>query len=172
MGISIKGIAGFSGRRPWLVVFGWILVLVAAAVSTVTLVPTALNGGQGPTRTLEYQTAQNLVDDRFGSLDGMAANTRTEQSTISELILFVGNGIGPGDAAFDDKVSSFVEGLQAAEAESGVQILSTTWEEYPKQSSEDGTALLVFASILNESDGHIESFLHVAEEAHSDTFQA
>lgn len=172
MGISIKGIAGFSGRRPWLVVFGWILVLVAAAVSTVTLVPTALNGGQGPTRTLEYQTAQNLVDDRFGSLDGMAENTRTEQSTISELILFVGNGIGPGDAAFDDKVSSFVEGLQAAEAESGVQILSTTWEEYPKQSSEDGTALLVFASILNESDGHIESFLHVAEEAHSDTFQA
>ena len=172
MGISIKRIAGFSGRRPWLVVFGWILALVAAAVSTVTLVPTALNGGQGPTRTLEYQTAQNLVDDRFGSLDGMAANTRTEQSTISELILFVGNGIGPGDAAFDDKVSSFVEGLQAAEAESGVQILSTTWEEYPKQSSEDGTALLVFASILNESDGHIESFLHVAEEAHSDTFQA
>ena len=96
MGISIKGIAGFSGRRPWLVVFGWILVQVAAAVSTVTLVPTALNGGQGPTRTLEYQTAQNLVDDRFGSLDGMAANTRTEQSTISEhlqkaesLILFL-----------------------------------------------------------------------------------
>ena len=63
MSISIEGIASFSGRRPWLIVFCWILVLVAAGFSLTNLLPTALQGGQGPTRTLEYQKAQNLIDE-------------------------------------------------------------------------------------------------------------
>ncbi|MBO40266.1 MAG: hypothetical protein CL729_01825 [Chloroflexi bacterium] len=171
MGISIKGIAGFSGRRPWIIVLGWIIVLAAAAISTVSLVPTALNGGQGPTQTLEYQTAQNLVDERFGALDGLAQDPTSDQSTISELVLFVGDGIGPGDVTFDEKVTSFAQELIAAEDKINTEILSMSWEDYPKQTSEDGTALLVFASILEESDSHIDSFIHVAEEASSTDFR-
>ena len=101
MSISVEGIASFSGRRPWLIVFCWILVLVAAGFSLTNLLPTALQGGQGPTRTLEYQKAQNLIDERFGSLDGAAQSAESE-GTISELVLFVGKGIGPGDAVFDN----------------------------------------------------------------------
>ncbi len=169
MSISVEGIASFSGRRPWLIVFCWILVLVAAGFSLTNLLPTALQGGQGPTRTLEYQKAQNLIDERFGSLDGAAQSAESE-GTISELVLFVGKGIGPGDAVFDNKVSDFTKGLTDAESAAGVQILSTVWSNYPAQPSPDGTSLLVFASILEDAETSIGSLLHVAEEARSDDF--
>jgi RND superfamily putative drug exporter len=169
MSVSVEGIASFSGRRPWLIVFSWLLVLVAAGFSLTSLLPSALQGGQGPTRTLEYQKAQNLVDERFGSIDGVAQAGESE-GTMSELILFVGKTIGPGDAQFDSNVSNFAEDLADAESAAGVQILSTAWSNYPAQPSQDGTSLLVFASILQESETHIGSLLHVAEEARSDDF--
>ncbi|HIE82596.1 MAG TPA: hypothetical protein EYQ00_01565 [Dehalococcoidia bacterium] len=93
MGISIEGVASFSGRRPWLIVFSWLLILVAAGFSVTSLLPTALQGGQGPTQTLEYQKAQNLIDERFGPLDGESQDGESE-GTISELILFVGTTTG------------------------------------------------------------------------------
>ncbi len=169
MGISIEGVASFSGRRPWLIVFSWLLILVAAGFSVTSLLPTALQGGQGPTQTLEYQKAQNLIDERFGPLDGVSEDGESE-GEISELILFVSTTTGPGDSQFDSNVSSFAESLADTEAAAGVQILSSVWSDYPTQRSQDGTSLLVFASILRESETHMESLLHVAEEARSDDF--
>ena len=69
MSLSIEGIAGFSGRRPWWTILGWVLVLVAAMALIATQCETALDGDGGPTQTLEYQEAADLIDERFGSLD-------------------------------------------------------------------------------------------------------
>jgi uncharacterized membrane protein YdfJ with MMPL/SSD domain len=70
MRFSVEGIASFSGRRPWVVVGAWILVLVAAGMLASTMLESALEGEQGPTQVLEYERAQMLIEDRFGELDG------------------------------------------------------------------------------------------------------
>lgn len=174
MEFSIQGIAGASGRHPWLTILAWLIVIAAAAASSSMWVAEALDGQQGPTQTLEYERARELINERFGELDGTGQDEGAGESeeTFSELVLFVGEGIGPGDQVFDGKVQEFVDGVNAAQADAGVQLLSTDWTNYPSQPSQDGTSLLVFAEITGDGEENIGDLIHVAEEVHSDNFNA
>ena len=90
MKLSVEGIASFSGRRPWWTLLGWVLVLVVAGALSSTLLESALDGEQGPTQELEFKRAENLVNYRFGPLDGNDQQGASEgPETSSELILIV-----------------------------------------------------------------------------------
>jgi RND superfamily putative drug exporter len=183
MRCSVAGIAGFSGRRPWWTLLGWLLVLVAAGALASTLLESALDGEQGPTQDLEYKRTQNLINDRFGELDG---NDEQEADhgpeTSSEFVLIVAEdlGIGPGDPAFDLHVAQFSDALSVAQVEDrkaegladGVlPIMVGQFVDYEGQISDDGTTLLTSIDIYEESDHRITTLLDVAEEYSRDGFE-
>ncbi len=172
MGFSVEGITSFSGRRPWWVVAGWILTLVAAGGLASTMLESALDGGQGPTQVLEYQQAQDLINDRFGELDGTDQQDvdETGPPSSSEFVLIVSEGQKPGEVAFDQKVQDFAEALSAAEEHDEVDILIGEWGDYQGQVSPDGTSLLTSVQVREGSASDFETFLHVAEEFSSDGF--
>ena len=164
MGFSVEGIAGFSGRRPWWIVVGWILALVVAGALASTMLESALEGEQGPTQVLEFERAQMLIDERFSDLDG--AETPEEDTgpeTSGEFVLIFADSTKPGEAAFDQRVIEFSEALETAQIKADVEILVGHFSDYEGQVSEDGTTLLTSVNILSESDAHIETLLHVAE---------
>lgn len=173
MRVSVEGIASFSGRRPWLVVVGWILVLVASGVLAGTLLESALEGGQGPTQTLEYERAQILVNERFGDLDGTAQQEvdETGPPSSSEFVLILAEGLKPGDPAFDQRVAEFNDALNAAQVEDEVEVLIGNFADYPGQVSPDGTTLLTSVNVHEGSAGEIETLLHVAEEFSTDGYE-
>ncbi|NQW19308.1 MAG: MMPL family transporter [Chloroflexi bacterium] len=173
MRVSVEGVASLCGRRPWWIVAGWIVVLVAAGGLTSSLLESALDGDQGPTKVLEYERAQTLIHERFGELDGTGQNTdeETGPATSSEFVLILANGIKPGDPVFDQRVSEFGDALEAAQLEDGVEVLVGQWRDYEGQISEDGTTLLTSINILQESDGYISTLLHVTEEFTDGQFQ-
>jgi putative drug exporter of the RND superfamily len=165
MGFSVEGIASFSGRRPWWVVLGWILALVAAGALASTMLESALGGEQGPTQVLEYERAQLLIDERFAQLDGAEDKEEdTGPATSGEFILILANSTKPGEAAFDQRVVDFGDALEKAQADADIELLVGHFSDYEGQVSEDGTTLLTSVDILSESDSHIETLLHVAEE--------
>jgi RND superfamily putative drug exporter len=173
MRVSIEGIASFSGRRPWWVVAGWILVLVASGVLASTLLESALEGGQGPTQTLEYQKAQNLINDRFGELDGTTQQDvdETGPPSSSEFVVIVSDGPMPGEAAFELWKDEFNDALNTAQNEDDVEILIDNFSDYEGQVSQDGTTLLTSVNVHEGSASDFGTLLHVAEEFSVDGYE-
>ncbi|MCI0803936.1 MAG: MMPL family transporter [Chloroflexi bacterium] len=179
MNLSVEKIAGFSGRRPWWTLLGWALVLVAAGVLANTLLASALDGEQGPTGVLEYKRAQNLINDRFGELDGDDQQGADEgPATSSEFVLIVAEdlGIGPGDPAFDQRVTEFGDALAEAQAaeeleEDDLPLMVGHFRDYEGRVSDDGTTLLTSIDIYEASDGRIATLLEVTEEFTADGFE-
>jgi hypothetical protein len=69
MTLSPGSLASFSARRPWWTLLGFALVMVAALGSCISLVPDALDGEDGPIKTLEFERAENLERQRFADFD-------------------------------------------------------------------------------------------------------
>ena len=63
--MTIKSIVNFCARRPIIVVSIWILLMVAAGYLSQTYLDTALKGGQGTTKDLEFNLAQKLKDKKM-----------------------------------------------------------------------------------------------------------
>jgi putative drug exporter of the RND superfamily len=166
MRVSVEGIASFSGRRPWWVVAGWIVVLVAAGALANTLLDSALDGEQGPTQVLEYERAQILISERFDELDGKNEQSEedTGPETSGEFVLILADGLKPGDAAFDQRVTEFGEALEAAQTADDVEVMVGKFTDYEGMVSDDGTTLLTTIEVLDESAGDILTLLHVTEE--------
>ena len=173
MSLSIESVAGFSGRRPWLTILGWVLVLVGAAALSATLVPDALDGEQGPTQVLEYERAENLIDERFGSLEPEPDPEEVEgiRATQSESIIVASTSSNPGDAAFEQRIDEFSEELQHVQDEEGVQIIDGTVRDYEFQVSQDGTTALANIRIFSDREGDILTLVHVSEEFTDDEFE-
>ena len=165
MRVSVGGIASFSGRRPWWVVGGWILVLVAAGGLASTMLESALDGEQGPTKVLEYERAEMLIDERFGEIDG--TSNEEEQSgpaTSGEFVLILANNSKPGDSAFDKRVIEFGDALAKAQTDDDVEVLVGHFSDYEGMVSDDGTTLLTSVDVFEDSGADIETLLHVTEE--------
>jgi RND superfamily putative drug exporter len=167
LSISIEGIAGFSGRRPWWTLLGWLLILVAAGALASTLLESALDGDDGPTQVLENQRAEDLINDRFGSLDatepepGEGENGR---STQNEFVIVSSTTSRPGEPAFEQRIDEFGTALTAAQEEEGSEILVGTIRDYEFSVSEDGTTALATVEIYSDHEDEILTLLHVAEE--------
>ena len=166
MRVSVEGIASFSGRRPWVVVAIWILVLAGSAGLAGTLLESALEGEQGPTKVLEYERAQMLISERFGELDGTneQAEEETGPETSGEFVVILAAGLNPGDPAFDQRVTEFGEALDAAQVADGVEVLVGSFSDYEGMVSQDGTTLLTSVDVLEEHATDIATLLHVTEE--------
>lgn len=173
MRFSVEGIASFSGRRPWVVVGAWILVLVAAGMLASTMLESALEGEQGPTQVLEYERAQMLIEDRFGELDGTNEQPEEETgpATSGEFVIILAQGLNPGDAAFDQRVIEFGDALAAAQVADEVEVMQGAFSEYEGIVSEDGTTLLTTIRVFEEHDADIATLLHVTEDFTDDQFE-
>jgi len=179
MKFSVEGIASFSGRRPWWTLLGWVLVLVVAAGLTNTLLASALDGDFGPTQDLEFKRAQDLIQDRFGELDGNGQQSAEEgPETSSELVLIIAEDLGivPGDPAFDQRVAEFGDALAATDAardesKDELPVMVGHFRDYEGRVSEDGTTLLTSIDIYQDSSRRIGTLLEVTEEFTVDGFE-
>jgi len=172
MTLSPGSLASFSARRPWWTLLGFALVMVAALGSCISLVPDALDGDDGPTKTLEFERAENLERQRFADLDegngdgGHTGPNREGRPTMTEFILISSDSSVPGDAAF----TTFLLGAAAEIAESADELVVGNLAEYETQVSEDGTTLLIIVQVFESHEDDIQFLIDAAEELSEDGF--
>ncbi|MDP6823520.1 MAG: MMPL family transporter, partial [Dehalococcoidia bacterium] len=173
MTLSPGTLASASGRHPWWTLFGWVLVLAGAFALTITLVADALDGEDGPTQTLEYEKAGNLLDERFGPLDeaenadekeGQSGPDSGDRSTLTEFVLITSDSPGLTASAFDVPTAEFNEALIAAQEEADIQVLVGSFAEYSGEMSEDGTTLLTTVRVFESHENDITILTEIAED--------
>mgnify|MGYP001237192126 CR=1 FL=1 len=62
--MSLKAIAHFCAIRPFYVITAWIILMILAGFLSQQYLDDALDGGQGPTRDLEFALAKKMKDTK------------------------------------------------------------------------------------------------------------
>ena len=63
--MSLKAIAHFCAIRPFYVITAWIILMILAGFLSQQYLDDALDGGQGPTRDLEFALAKKMKDTKL-----------------------------------------------------------------------------------------------------------
>ncbi len=173
MSFSIEGIAGFSGRKPKTTILGWVLIVVVSLVLTSQLAETALDGDDGPTRELEFQTAENLIDERFGPLDQAddPSGGEATRSTSTEFVILTSSSIPADSAEFQARIEELDSEFAHVQEELDENIISGTLSDYEFQISDDGTTALAFMEIFDDREDDILTLVHAVEEVSDDQIQ-
>jgi RND superfamily putative drug exporter len=172
MTISPGSLASFSARRPWWTLLGFALVMVAALGSFISLVPDALDGDDGPTKTLEFERAANLERQRFADLDegngdgGRSGPDAGGRSTMTEFILISSDSAVPGDPEF----TTFLVDAATEIAGAAGGLVVGNLSEYETQVSEDGTTLLIIVQVFESHEDDIEFLIEAASDLNRDGF--
>jgi RND superfamily putative drug exporter len=172
MTLSPGSLASLSARRPWWTLLGFALLMVAALGSSISLVPNALDGEDGPTKTLEFERAENLERQRFADLDEEAVDNGQQgpdaggKPTITEFILISSDTFAPGEPEF----TAFLVASAAHVAETAGDLVVGGINEYVPQVSEDGTTLLISVQIFESQEDDIGFLIDAAAELSRDGF--
>ncbi len=172
MTMSPGSLASFSARRPWWTLLGFALVMVAALGSCISLVPDALDGDDGPTKTLEFEQAENLERQRFADLDeGNGDNGRSGpdaggRSTLTEFVLISSDSTVPGDPAF----TTFLVDAATEIAVAADGLVVGNLADYETQVSEDGTTLLIIVQVFESHKDNIQFLIDAAADLNQDGF--
>lgn len=171
--LSSESLARSSGKHPWWTLLAWLLVLVGAFVLSSTLLESALDGEGGPTQTLEYEKAQNLIDEKFGPLDrgetqpGDQNEDAGDKPTAMEFILITSESILINDPAFVEHSQKFGERLD----EVAGSLLVGSFNDYEPTTSEDETTNLFRLQIFEDQNAHIALLTDTAAEFSRDGFR-
>jgi RND superfamily putative drug exporter len=120
--LSTEGIAGWSARRPWLVIGLWAAALVAAIAAIAFLLPDGLTTEERLTNNPESQRADAFLEDWRG------------EDHSEEVVIVRSDSLTVDDPAFRQRVEALHAGVQAL----GPAIVAESTQYY-----ESGDASLV-----------------------------
>lgn len=150
MNISLKSIVTFSATKPFIVITLWILLIVASAILSQSLLDSALNGGQGSTKDLEFKIAQELKNEKISLLNtesDQTAESSEKQPSDNLLVITSEKYLFPSEY-YLIKVNDFFEELQIAVAKSKIDQPIGALEDYQITSSQDGSTILISAPFV------------------------
>ncbi len=168
MNLSTKSLARTSARHPWWVLLAWLGVLLVAFALIATIVGDAHDGEGGPTQVLEYEQAQQLINERINQPDGGQGNETgaTERESQTEFVLINSGSASVDDAVFNSHVEAFTQRLDEVAGD----LIVGSFRDYEPSASEDGTTTLTQLQIFSDSEDSIGLLIGTAEEFTRDGF--
>ena len=178
--MTIKSIVNFCARRPIIVVSIWILLMVAAGYLSQTYLDTALKGGQGTTKDLEFNLAQKLKDKKMAEYNRIGKeSSETNMSEPREqgsgepksdnLLIVTSDIYSYPSEAFETSLNLFFNKIQDEIDESEVEIDIGLSTDYEINVSEDASTLLIYAPFV--AGKLVAPLVHLTEEVSDEQFQ-
>ena len=171
MKFSTQSVTSFSARHPWWIMVSWFVVLVLAYFSVSTLLGSALEGEGGPTKTTEFQEAQNLISEHFGGSDPRAnqdntSRPETSRKTLGEFVIISSEQFSITDEKFIQAVDELSKSMDADASE----ILVGSFSEYQPIPSQDGSTIMYQVQIYEDKQKDIHLLTDVGLNFEKDGF--
>ena len=158
--MSLKSIIGFCARRPIIVVSVWILLMISAGYLSQTYLDSALKGGQGTTKDLEFNLAQKLKDNKMVEFNQISGSDSIETSTASpeehsdepssdNLLIVTSEVYTFPSEQFESTLNSFFTKVQSEIDKSEIEINIGQLPDYDISVSEDGSTILISAPFVS-----------------------
>ena len=171
MKLSTQSVTSFSARHPWWIMVSWFVVLVLAYFSVSTLLGSALEGEGGPTKTTEFQEAQNLISEHFGGSDPRAnqdntSGSETSRKTLGEFVIISSEQFSITDEKFIQAVDELSKSMDADASE----ILVGSFSEYQPIPSQDGSTIMYQVQIYEDKQKDLHLLTDVGLNFEKDGF--
>lgn len=162
--MSLHSIVSFCARKPFIVIGIWLLVVVAAGIFSQNFLDTALNGGQGPTKDLEFNFAKNLKNDKWSQLNKSNPDfqeEKTNKGSDNLLVITSENYLFPSEE-FLSSANGFFEKVQEEVNKSGINENVGLLKDYQVNPSPDGSTVMISAPFVK---GELVSpLIHLTED--------
>lgn len=83
LNLTTEAVARAAGRRPWITIGIWLLVLIAALVSISTLLGDAVTTDSRVTNNPESERADRLIEERLGEVDRSSEMVIVRSTTLT-----------------------------------------------------------------------------------------
>jgi len=173
MRLSTESLARTHAKHPWWTMLAWVVVLIVAYILTSTLLASGLDGEGGPTKILESERAQNLIDEKFGPLDEAQDQSSDQDKqqqtrpTETEFILITSGSVLIDDPAFSEHSKQFGKSLD----ESAGSLIVGSFSDYDGIPSEDRSTNMFRLEIYEDETDQIHLLIDTAAEFTRDGFQ-
>jgi|TARA_B110000263_G_scaffold88807_1_gene77598 RND superfamily putative drug exporter len=162
--MSLQSIVYFCARKPLIVIGVWILVVIGAGLISQNFLDTALNGGQGPTKDLEFNFAENLKKNKLSLLNKSNPDFQqktNDQTSDNLLIISSENYIFPSEEFFSS-ANGFFQKVQEEIDNSGINENVGLLNDYQVNPSADGSTVMISAPFVKGD--LVSPLIHLTED--------
>jgi RND superfamily putative drug exporter len=170
MKLSTQSITSFSAKHPWWILGGWLLILACAFVSVSNLLPSALEGEGGPTKTLEYKIAENLINEKFdtsGESQSSESDTSSAENLANEFVIINSETVISADPVFEETISELAD---AIDRQAG-SIINGNFSDYSPVPSQDGSTVMYQIQVFQDKKDEIHILTDTAANFDRDGFK-
>jgi RND superfamily putative drug exporter len=169
--MSLQSIVSFCARKPFIVIGIWVLIVISAGIFSQNFLDTALNGGQGPTKDLEFNFAENLKNEKLSLLN--KSNPDFQQETNDRgsdnlLIISSENYLFPSEE-FLSSANGFFEKTQQEINKSGIKENVGLLENYQITPSSDASTIMISVPFVRGD--LVSPLIHLTEDYSNEDFK-
>ena len=169
--MNLKSLTSFCARKPYVVIFVWIILLAFSLFLSQNYLSEALSGGDGATIDTESKLASKLKNEKMNLINSKEQDSSDQADEVSSdnLLVITSNSFKFPSEEYNKAIGDFFVATQEEINNLGIKQEIGTISDYQINPSQDGSTVMMSAPFV--SGDLVGPLMHLLENVSNDDFQ-
>ena len=169
--MNLKSLTSFCARKPYVVIFVWIILLAFSLFLSQNYLSEALSGGDGATIDTESKLASKLKNEKMNLINSKEQHSSDQADEVSSdnLLVITSNSFKFPSEEYNKAIGDFFVATQKEINNLGIEQEIGTISDYQINPSQDGSTVMMSAPFV--SGDLVGPLMHLLENVSNDDFQ-
>lgn len=169
--MNLKSLTSFCARKPYVVIFVWIILLAFSLFLSQNYLSEALSGGDGATIDTESKLASKLKNEKMNLINSKEQDSSDQADEVSSdnLLVITSNSFKFPSEEYNKAIGDFFVATQKEINNLGIEQEIGTISDYQINPSQDGSTVMMSAPFV--SGDLVGPLMHLLENVSNDDFQ-
>ncbi|MFL2653522.1 MAG: MMPL family transporter [Dehalococcoidia bacterium] len=169
--MNLKSLTSFCARKPYVVIFVWIILLAFSLFLSQNYLSEALSGGDGATIDTESKLASKLKNEKMNLINSKEQDSSDQADEVSSdnLLVITSNSFKFPSEEYNKAIEDFFVATQEEINNLGIKQEIGTISDYQINPSQDGSTVMMSAPFV--SGDLVGPLMHLLENVSNDDFQ-
>ena len=169
--MNLKSLTSFCARKPYVVIFVWIILLAFSLFLSQNYLSEALSGGDGATIDTESKLASKLKNEKMNLINSKEQDSSDQADEVSSdnLLVITSNSFKFPSEEYNKAIGDFFVATQEEINNLGIKQEIGTFSDYQINPSQDGSTVMMSAPFV--SGDLVGPLMHLLENVSNDDFQ-
>ena len=169
--MNLKSLTSFCARKPYVVIFVWIILLAFSLFLSQNYLSEALSGGDGATIDTESKLASKLKNEKMNLINSKEQDSSDQADEVSSdnLLVITSNSFKFPSEEYNKAIGDFFVVTQEEINNLGINQEIGTISDYQINPSQDGSTVMMSAPFV--SGDLVGPLMHLLENVSNDDFQ-
>ena len=169
--MNLKSLTSFCARKPYVVIFVWIILLAFSLFLSQNYLSEALSGGDGATIDTESKLASKLKNEKMNLINSKEQDSSDQADEVSSdnLLVITSNSFKFPSEEYNKAIGDFFVATQKEINNLGIEQEIGTISDYQINPSQDESTVMMSAPFV--SGDLVGPLMHLLENVSNDDFQ-